>query len=121
MKPKCKMISDCKKHDVSLLWSKDKEAIRGGTHYCPKCSEELGTLARHGKIIHKCYIKSNRWDYDLLKGLAEVMKPNKPEEYHSLENVKRGNNCSARIIQREVKMLLKNLSPETFIGGEKIE
>ena len=118
MKVKCKMISKCKKHNVSLIWNKGQRV-----HYCPECSEELGTWAKHGKIVHKYYIRGNghRWDYDRLKGIAEVMKPDKPKEYHSLENVKRGNNCPARIIQRDVKMLLKNLPLETFIGGEKIE
>jgi hypothetical protein len=115
MKANCKMITKCKKHNIPLVWDNDHR-----THYCPECSEELGTWAKHGEISHKYYVKNNRWNYDLLKGLAEVMKPNKPKEYHSLENVKRGNNCPARIIQRDVKMLLKNLSPETFIG-EKIE
>lgn len=116
MKTNCKMITKCRKHDIPLVWDKSHRM-----HYCPECSEDLGTWAKHGEVSHKYYVKSNRWDYDLLKGLAEVMKPNKPKEYHSLENVKRGNNCPSRIIQRNVKMLLENLAPETFIGGEKIE
>lgn len=55
-----------------------------------------------------------KWDHEILHGLSKLMKPNKPEEYHSISNIKRGNNKTVRVIQSDVKMLLENLSPETF-------
>ena len=59
-----------------------------------------------------------KWNHELLQNLAKLMKPDKSEKYHSIENIKRGNNTPARIIQRDVKMLLENLPPETFINTD---
>lgn len=58
-----------------------------------------------------------KWDHELLQGLSKLMKPNKSEEYHSISNIKRGNNTPSRRIQRNVKRLLENLPPETFTNA----
>jgi hypothetical protein len=52
--------------------------------------------------------RKDRWDNDLLQGLAILMKPDMPKEYHSIENIKKGGNTPARIIQRTVKELIRN-------------
>jgi hypothetical protein len=44
------------------------------------------------------------------------MKPGKPDEYHSKENIIHGRNTSARLVQNYMKLLLKELPPETFMG-----
>jgi len=57
-----------------------------------------------------------KWDHELLQDLSKLMKPGQPKGYHSIKNIKRGNNTPSRIIQRDVKMLLENLPAETFIN-----
>lgn len=60
-----------------------------------------------------------KWDYELLRGISKILKPQYPDEYHSIENIKRGNNGPAEITKFYVKKLLKELPPETFIGRER--
>ena len=59
--------------------------------------------------------KEERWDYALLQGLSKCLKPQKPEDYHSIKNIKKGNNGATENTKKYVIKLLKELPPETFL------
>ena len=59
--------------------------------------------------------KETKWDYDLLINLTKVVKPGKPDEYYTKKSINSHRNGTAHNIQKYVKILLKELPPETFL------